>query len=220
MRLSDQKWRVVIVDDHPLMRDGLRATLLDVFPHASVEEAANSAEALAKISAHRPDLVLLDVNLPGENGFDLARRIRAAHKKIKMMMVASEVDPWSVQAALAAGASGFVAKANTAACLRQALQAVLAGEIFLCADSQAALQQTGPGGGTAAAPPGPAILSAREREVLKHLAQGENTKTIGALLQISPKTVETHRQHIMRKLGLPSIAELTRYAIRHGLTQA
>lgn len=209
----------MIVDDHPLMRDGLRAAIRDTFPDALVEEAENAREGLAKISAHSPDLVLLDVNLPGENGLHLARRIRTADKHTKLLMVASEADSWTVQEALAAGASGFVAKANSAACLRRALQAVLAGKVFLCEDSQAALQQAGQRSGTAAEPPGLAVLSEREREVLKCVAHGENTKTIGSLLQISPKTVETHRQHIMRKLGLQGVAALTRYAIRHGLTQ-
>jgi DNA-binding NarL/FixJ family response regulator len=210
--------RILVVDDQPLVRDGLRAAILAAFPDALVEEAANAPEGLAKLAAHRPDLVLLDVYLPGENGLDLARRIRAADKHLKMLMVAGEADPWTVNEALAAGASGFVTKTRSADFLGQAMKAVLEGQRVLCPDAQAALQRAEPRGTTATEPPGPSVLSAREREVLKHLAQGENTKTIASVLQISPKTVETHRQHIMRKLGSDNVAALTHYAIRHGLT--
>ena len=218
--MADQAWRVLVVDDHPLVRDGLRAAIRATFFTALVAEADSATEAMARISAHRPDLVLLDVNLPGENGFDLARRIRAVNKRVKLLMVAGEADSWTVKEAIAAGATGFVAKTHSAAFLGQAMKAVLEGQIFLCSDARAALQRVEPHSGTAPEPAGPAILSEREREILKHLAHGENTKTIAGLLQISPKTVETHRQHIMRKLRVNSVAVLTRYAIRHGLTTA
>ncbi len=119
--------------------------------------------------------------------------------------------------ALAVGASGFVAKTRTVTCLGQAVLAVLSGREFLCEDSQAALRRAGQHGGQTHEMPGPAVLSNREREVLRWLACGENTKHIAVLLQISPKTVETHRQHLMRKLGTNNIPTLVRYAIRHDL---
>ena len=158
------------------------------------------------------------MNLPGESGIELARRIRGVDKRIKLLMVAAEAEPWTVKETLEAGASGFVTKTRSADFLGQAMKAVLAGQVFLCADSQAALRRAESRAGPAAKPPGPAVLSTREREVLRYLAHGENTKTIASLLQVSPKTVETHRQHILRKLGTNSVGALTRYAIRHGLT--
>ena len=208
---------VLLVDDHPLVREGLRAALRWALPAARIEEAGAAGEALAKIATHHPQLILLDVNLPGMSGLELARQIRAADRQVKLLMVAAEADPWTVQEALAAGASGFMAKTRSAECLMQAVQAVLSGQEFLCADSQAALQQADQHGRFSHEPPGPAVLSTREREVLRYLAHGENTKTIASLLEISPKTVETHRQHIMAKLGINNVVALTHYAIRHGL---
>jgi DNA-binding NarL/FixJ family response regulator len=210
--------RILVVDDHPLVRDGMRAGIRLIFPTALIAEAGSAPEALATISAQPLDLVLLDVNLPGQNGIDLARRIRAANKHVKILVVAGEADPWTVNEAIEVGVSGFMTKTRSADFLQQAIQAVLEGKIVLCPDSEAALQRAEHGSGAATEPPGPSVLSERERQVLKHIAHGENTKTTASLLQISPKTVEAHRQHIMGKLGLQSVVALTHYAIRHGLT--
>ena len=220
MTVEEQAWRVLLVDDHPLMRDGLRAALLMALPKASVEEAGSAAEAMEKFGARQPHLILLDVNLPGINGLELARQIRAANNKVKLLMVAGEADPWTVRAALDTGASGFLSKTSSTLFLSQAVLEVLSGREFLCEEAQEALQRAGKQTTPRREPPGPAVLSQREREVLRYLAHGENTKGIADLLQISPKTVETHRQHILRKLGIGNVAALTRYAIRHGLTTA
>lgn len=220
MKLRKRPWRVLLVDDHPLVRDGLRAALRRALPQARIEEAHSGAEALARMRTHALDLILVDVNLPGMNGLDLVRRIRAADLRVRLLMVAAETDPWIVQEALAVGACGFVAKTRSGICLSQAVQTVLLGHQFLCEDSQAALQRAERQAGLSTEVPGPAVLSWREREVLRYLAHGESTKSIAVLLQISPKTVETHRQHIMCKLRTNSVAALTRYAVRHGLTPA
>lgn len=217
MNLADRSWSVLLVDDHPLMRDGLRAALRRVLPRAQIEEASTAAEAMERIAVCLPHLILLDVGLPGTNGLDLARRIHTAAPRIKLLMVSADADPWTVQEALSAGASGFVAKTHSTASLSQAVLAVLGGSEFLCDESRAALDRPGQDRQPA---PGPSVLSNREREVLRYLAHGENTKAIATLLRISPKTVETHRQHIMRKLGTNNIAALARYAIRHGLMTA
>lgn len=211
---------MLLVDDHPLVRAGLRAVLKFHFAHAKIGEAGSAPEALAYIEANHPHLVLLDVNLPGVNGLDLARRIRKLERKCKVLMVAGETDPWTVREAMDAGASGFVAKTSSDDVLPQAIRAVLGGAVFLCRDSQMAWRRAELRGDYKPEPPGPAILSTREREVLRYLAQGEPTRMVAALLQISPKTVESHRLHITGKLRTSSIADLTRYAIQHGLTQS
>ncbi len=220
MDVNSKAKRILIVDDHPLVRDGMRAGIRAIFPTALIAEAGSTPEALTILSGPHLDLILLDVNLPGQSGIDLARRIRAADKHAKILIVAGEVDPWTVNEAIEAGVSGFMSKIRCADFLRQAIQEVLDGKVVLCPDSEEALQRAEHAIGTTTEPPGPSILSDRERQVLRYIAHGENTKTIAALLQISPKTVETHRQHIMRKLRLNNVVALTRYAIRFGLMRS
>ncbi len=219
MSVGPEPLHVLLVDDHPLVRTGIRVALGQHFTHLQVDEAGCATEALAAIADRRPHLVLLDVNLPGTNGLDLARQILATDKTLRVLMVASDMDPWTVNEALETGASGFVAKTSSGDTLPNAMRVVLAGGVFLCPVAQAALDRAERSGDAAGELPGPAILSSREQEVLRYLAHGENTKNIASLLQISPKTVETHRQHITRKLGTNSVAALVHYAIRHGLSR-
>ena len=214
MNAPHRHLRVLLVDDHPMVRAGIRVALRKHYKGVQIEEAGSAAEALARISACRPHIVMLDVNLPDMNGLDLARQIHASDPHLKLLMVAAEADPWAVKEALDAGASGFVAKTSSHVTLSEAVRSVLAGTVFLCPLSRAALRRAETYQST-----GPGALSQREGEVLRHLANGDNTKTIAAKLEISPKTVETHRQHIMRKLGTNSVADLVRYAIRHGLSR-
>lgn len=209
---------VLIVDDHPFVRDGLRAALQHCFGDIRVLEAGSALETLALLKVVLPDLVLLDINLPGTSGVDLAGEIRKHCPRIKLLMVAADVDPWTVSEALDAGAGGFVLKTHAHASLAEAVRTVMAGGTYLCPEAQEALSIARRGGPETPGP-GPEILSEREREVLRYVAEGENTKTIAALLELSPKTIETHRQHITRKLGTNSVASWTRYALRHGLTR-
>ncbi len=210
--------RILIIDDHPLVRAGLRAALRQSLPEACFRDVATAVEALKAFTDHPPHLVLLDVNLSGGNGLDLLKCFRDLRMPARILMVAAEADPWTVREALAGGASGFVSKTNSADCLVRAVEAVLEGKLFLCTDSQLAARRAELLGDKPFDSPPPAVLSAREREVLRYLAHGENTKSIAAILGISAKTVETHRSHVMRKLGVYSTAGLVRYAIRHGLT--
>jgi len=218
MNIADKCWRVLLVDDHPLIRDGLRAALRRVLPQARFEEAGSATEAAQKLEPLRPHLILLDVNLPGISGLDLARQIHKTHPHVQLLMVAADADPWTLHEALAAGVSGFVSKRNTGACLADAIHTILRGEQYLCQDSQTALDRAKHHEFPTPEPPGPSVLTERECEVLRYLAHGENTKSIAHLLQVSPKTIETHRQHIMQKLRTNNVAALARYAIRHGLT--
>jgi len=209
-----------MVDDHPLIRDGLRAALRRALPEVRLEEAGNPKDALERARSQVPQIVLLDVHLPGMSGVELARRLKSADPKVRILMIAGEADPWTIREALEAGAAGFIAKTRTAESLYDALRAVLDGGQYLCLDSRAALATLGDAehSSRSSVEPGPSILTDREREILRLLAVGENTKAIAATLKISPKTVETHRSHLMRKLHVDNVAGLTRYAIRHGLT--
>jgi DNA-binding NarL/FixJ family response regulator len=212
--------RLLLVDDHPLVRTGIAASLRRAFRGLQIQEAGCAADCLELMASFRPDLALLDVNLPGTNGLDLAQKLQALDKGTKILIVAADADPWTVSEALRAGATGFLAKSNSAELLAHAVRAVLAGQVFLCPDARSALRRAEPPRAAGGAPPGPAVLSSREREVLRHIALGQNTKSIAFSLGISPKTVETHRQHILRKLRLQSVADLTRYAISHGMVPA
>jgi DNA-binding NarL/FixJ family response regulator len=209
--------RVLLVDDHPIVRDGLRLAIQKSFPEAHLCEAGNGTDALAQIETSRPHLVVLDINMPGMNGLDVARRIRAMRQPPKILVLAGEIDPWTVSQALQAGVSGYMCKTNAAARLEEALATIWAGKLFLCQDASNALRQAQSRSSGQPNLPSPVVLSSREREVLKQLTLGETTKAIAMNLQISPKTVEAHRRHLMRKLGLDNIAALTHYAIYHGL---
>ena len=216
--VQGQGLRLLLVDDHPLVRDGLRAAIRHDLPGATVEEVESGSAALSKMVSYRPIVVLLDVNLPGISGLETLRQIKSRDRLVRVLMVAAEADPWTVREAVDAGASGFVSKTRSAGCLGDALSAVLAGQQYLCEHSSAALERASECADSARGLPGPAVLSSREREVLRCLAHGENTKSIAGLLNVSPKTVETHRQHITRKLGTNSVAALARYALKHGLS--
>lgn len=212
--------KILLVDDHPMVRTGVRATLQHHLPSATLYEADCAADACAVARSASPQIVLMDVHLPGTNGLDLVRTLRVRHRRIKVLMVAADTDPWTVGEALDAGAMGFLSKAASGDLLPAAIRTVLSGGVFLCPDSQLALRRYEERGDAFREAPAPAVLSVREREILCYLANGENTKNIAALLNISPKTVETHRMNITRKLGTNSVAALVRYSIRHGLARA
>lgn len=219
MKSVSKPLRVLIVDDHPLVRMGIRHAMERCFARLEVDEAATAQEARERWARQRPDLVVLDVHLPGTSGLDLCREIVLSDKLARILMVSAEVDPWTVSAAMQAGASGFLAKTDCVESLPVAVEAILAGRTHLCAVSAEAWASSASSHEPEETAPGPSVLSEREREVLRYLAHGENTKTTAVLLRISPKTVETHRSHLMRKLRIDSVAGLTRYAIRHGLTR-
>lgn len=219
MKPASEPLRLLIVDDHPLVRVGIRHAMGRRFPDLQVSEAATAQEARDHWARQRPDLLVLDVNLPGTSGLDLCQEIIRSDKRARILMVSAEVDPWTVRMAMEAGAAGFLAKTDCVESLPAAVESILAGRTYLCAVSAEASSRSADLPDPELASPGPAVLSDREREVLRYLAHGENTKNAAALLRISPKTVETHRSHIMRKLRIDSVVGLTRYAIRHGLTR-
>lgn len=209
--------RFLLVDDYPMMRDGLRLAIQKAFPEAQVRESGDGADALMQVEKFRPHMVVLDLNLRDMNGLEVARRIRSMRHSPKILVLATEIDPWTVAQTLEAGVAGYLSKTNAATQLQEAIQTIRRGEVFLCQNAATTVQQGQRQ--IAAIPPNPMVLSDREREILKQMTQGETTKAIAFRLQISPKTVETHRIHIMRKLRINNIASLTHYAIQHGLIQ-
>jgi DNA-binding NarL/FixJ family response regulator len=201
---------VLIVDDHALFRAGLRCRLeleLDITP---VGEAATAAQAVSKARALQPDLVLLDLLLPGTSGHEAIPELTKVSPRSRVLVVSSQAAPSSVRQALSAGAAGYVPKRASDEELVAAIRQVAAGEGYVDPDLGAKLVVPDR---LAALEP----LSERERDILQLLALGYTNQEIGRKRFISVRTVDTHRGHIMRKLGLETRAELVLFALANGL---
>jgi DNA-binding NarL/FixJ family response regulator len=209
--------RLVIADDHRLFLLGLRQLLGRVPGIRVVAEAATGLEAVSAVAEHRPDILLLDISMPELNGIEVARRVQEDTPETKVIIVSMYADRRYVTEALRAGARGYLLKSCPPEEVLRAVRRVSGGEFHLGEGiEQVVAEFVQTSGANRDSPFG--ILSVREREVLQLLAEGKTTRQIGDLLNVSAKTVETHRQHVMDKLQLHTVAELTRYAIREGLT--
>ncbi|RST56500.1 response regulator transcription factor [Variovorax sp. MHTC-1] len=198
--------RLFLVDDHPLVRDGLRARL-DPLPDIEiVGEAGSAAEALTLIERLQPDLVLADVGMKDMNGIELAALLQQRQPAVRVVMLSMYDNPEYVQQALQAGARGYVLKDAPAAEIVAAIDAVSAGGTFLSpAVSQRLFRNQAP----------KPLLTPRESEILSALGRGESSKQIARELGLSVRTVEAHRQSIKRRLGIEGQAELIKYAVEH-----
>ena len=210
--------RILLADDHGIIREGLRALLAKQNGMEVVAEADNGRSAVQLAKKLPPTVAVIDVSMPDLNGFEATRQIVASVPGVKVLALSMHSDKRYVSEMLKAGASGYLLKDCAFEEVSHAIAAVLRGEVYLSprivgvviADylNQSAGQETTPD----------AALSAREREVLQLIAEGRTTKQIAVSLNVSPKTIETHRHQIMEKLDMHSVAELTKYAIRQGLT--
>jgi DNA-binding NarL/FixJ family response regulator len=208
--------RILLIDDHQIIRDGLRLLLHGQTSLKLVGNAYDSETGWQAIETLQPDLVVMDLGVPGEGGSALTARIREKHPGMKVVVLTGCSDPKKVQAALAAGADGYVLKGYGFIVLLDAINTVLAGKTYLCPEVSAiVVQQMRRSGATGQAE---GALSEREIDVLKQIADGRTTKEIAFNLSISAKTIETHRANLMAKLKVNSVAELTKYAVREGLT--
>ena len=201
--------RLVIVDDHSLVRDGLRARLSVVPGLEVIGEAASGAEALELAAADEPDLMLVDVGMRGMNGIELATVLRQRHPAIRVLMLSMYDNREYVMSAIRAGARGYVLKESPTEEIINAISAVWAGGNYFSA--QLAHRATLVG----TAPP---QLTLREHEVLLLLAHGRSNKLVARELDISARTVETHRLSLRRKLGVDSASELLKIAVTNGWT--
>jgi DNA-binding NarL/FixJ family response regulator len=208
--------RILLVDDHKLMREGLRSILEKEAAFSIVGEAGSGREAVRLAEKLRPDVVVMDVAMSDLNGIEATRQIKALVPKTAVVALSSHSDRRYVKAILDAGASAYVLKANAYEQLKRGVDAACRGLKYLCAEVTSQIIDSALQEGTAGSVW--EILGAREREVLQLLAEGLTSSQIAQRLHVSPSTVETHRRNIMRKLDVHNVAELTKYAIREGLT--
>jgi len=211
--------KIMLADDHKMIRDGLRALLEKQRNMEIVAEAADGQNAVKTARQCRPDVCVLDIGMPELNGIDATRQIVKLPHKPKVIGLSMHADRRYVSQMLKAGASGYILKNSAFGELVQAITTVMKGDVYLSPavaetvvdDYRRVAKNEESSAYT--------LLSEREREVLQQIAEGCSTKDIAAALSISVKTIETHRRQIMEKLKMHSVAELTKYAVKEGLTQ-
>jgi DNA-binding NarL/FixJ family response regulator len=209
--------RVFLVDDHDVVRQGVASLLSKHQDIRVVGQAADGQAAIEDVRRCSPDLVIMDVGMAGLNGIEATRRILAEHGGVKVLALSMHAEKGCVNEMLAAGASGYLLKNAVLEELYPAIQAVDRGEVFI---SPALAAQTAARPATAWSDAArlTAVLSPRERQILQHVAEGCPSKDIATRLHISIRTVDAHRRTIMRKLHIHTVAELTKMAVREGLT--
>jgi DNA-binding NarL/FixJ family response regulator len=210
--------RILIADDHELFRRGVAAELTQVPGWAVAAEATNGRDAVTLAASLKPDVVVLDLTMPELNGLEAARQIILADPAARVLILTAHESEQLVREVLSAGAKGYVLKSDAGRTLVSALQALLAGGSFFTSNVASMVldgylrsesRETVP----------TQTLSAREREIVQLLAEGNSNKDIARALNISVKTAETHRSNVMRKMGFESLAELVRYAIRNNIIE-
>lgn len=210
--------KILIVDDHAIVRQGLRALIDKEEDMEVTEEAATGAEAIRLARECRPDVIVMDISMPDVNGIDATRSITAESPLARVLALSMESDRRFVVEVLKAGANGYVLKDAAFAELATAIRAVASGETYLPPRVTSLLIKEYLQRIPDDVPATYENLSLREREILQLIADGSNAKEIAFAFGVSVKTVENQRHSIMKKLDLFSIAELTKYAVRQGLT--
>jgi two-component system invasion response regulator UvrY len=206
--------RVLIVDDHAILRRGLRELLSDAFPEAKFGEASHAGQAQEQLQKKEWDVVLLDITLPGRSGLDLLKEFKAARPKLPVLVLSAHPEDQFAVRVLKAGAEGYMTKESAPEELVSATRKILAGGRYVSPTlaEKLALHVSKNVTGTPHE-----TLSDREYEVMRHIASGKTLKEIAGELSLSPKTVSTYRTRILEKLGVRNSAAIIRYAMRNGL---
>ncbi len=210
--------RILIADDHSIVRDGLKALVEKEEGLEVVAEASNGLEAIRLVQKFAPDIVVMDVAMPDLNGIEATRQLTANDPSVKIIALSMHSDRRFVIEMLRAGAMGFMLKDSAFEELVDAIKNIYKGRTFLSSSIMDVVVTDYVRNLAGTDSPAYNQLSDRERQVLKLLAEGKTVKEIGYILDVSAKTVETHRLNIRDKLGISSLAELTKFAIREGIT--
>lgn len=219
--MNETKVRVMLVDDHALVREGIRHVLTATPGIEVVAEAGDASEALRLARDTRPDVVVQDLSLPGANGLELTTRIKELLPAVKVLILSVHDHQEYVLGAVRSGAQGYLRKDTSPAELRAALQAVARGESYFSPPVARHLTAAVRGDSDSEDPAGRlARLTPREREVLAGIAAGETSRAIAGRLGLSPRTVETYRESLARKLDIKTVAALTRFALEAGLVRS
>ncbi|MEQ9693525.1 response regulator transcription factor [Shimia sp. SDUM112013] len=203
--------RVVIVDDHPMVAEGIQSILESYDDIAVIATLSNGREAVDRMQALNPDVVLMDLNMPEIGGLTATEMLLEAKPDTRILILSMHDSPEYISTALSHGAMGYVLKDVPTEEIKTAIDAVMEGRRYLCTGAKGSLE---PQGSDDREP-----LTSREQTVLLQLAAGKSNKEVALALNISVRTVETHRKNIKRKLGISSTAGLTRYAMEHGVLQ-
>ena len=204
--------KILLAEDHPLLRHGLKYLLSQEDDLDIIAETGDGAAVEALIGAHQPDLLLLDLELPGRNGIDIARSVKATFETVKILILTGDGRPDSVRRALAAGADGYLLKADEHSAILPAVREVLAGRAYISKGIAAGFERARALSAAAGAP----AVTVREHEVLQLIAEGLPNQDVADRLFISVDTVRTHRRNVMEKLDLYNAAEITAYVIQAG----
>lgn len=211
--------RVLVVDDHAVVREGIRHVLSEGAGFTVVGEAQSGTEAIASAAQLRPNVVVLDISMPGGSGLHAVSEIVERVNGVRVLMLSVHEDVEYMIESVRAGAHGYLRKDSTPAELRDAVRALHSGQTYFSPALAAQMADALRAGKETKEKPARAtdVLTAREREILVHIAQGKTNKEIAAELGISARTVEAHRDSLMRKLGIRTVAGLTRLALEQGL---
>jgi DNA-binding NarL/FixJ family response regulator len=205
---------ILIVDDHPMMRQGL-AALINNEPDLTVSaEAADAQQAMAAISARQPELVIADITLPDKSGLELIKDIQALHPGLRVLVVSMHDESLYAERVLRAGGRGYIMKQEGGRKLMEAIRCVLSGKVYVSEKMSARILELLSGGRGAATASPVERLTDREFEVFQLIGQAKGTREIAAKLHVSIKTIEVHRLHIKEKLELKTAPELLRFAVR------
>ena len=209
--------RVVLADDHTILREGLKQLLLAAGDIEVVDEAGDGHDVLRAVRGREFDVLLLDMSMPGKSGMELIRQVKSERPKLRVLVLSMHEEHQYAVRAIRAGASGYLTKESASALLVTAIRKVAAGGAFISAQVAELLAL---GAMPNAEGPPHTALSDREYQVFRLLVAGVSVSDIAARLNLSAKTVSTHKAHVMEKIGVDNPADLVRYALRHGLDES